>query len=1122
MLLIALLAVSIHTDFEAGNLGKVERVSETHFRCAVKGESDQDKRNRQANWYYFRVDGGAGRAITIDLVDLVGEYNYRPGSHSVTKGTRPFYSYDQKSWKVLENVEWDEKEIRLRLRLKPARDRVWIAHVPPYTTRDLARLLEAFRAHPHLKQEVIGKTVGGRDILLLTVTNPAAPEAGKKVIWLMARQHAWEAGTSWVCEGALRFLLSSDARAVRMRDEAVFKIIPMADPDGVARGGVRFNNYGYDLNRNWDTVDAGRMPEIAAQRKAVLDWVDAGRRVDLFLALHNTENVDYLEGPLSGVDSEFRRLAERFFRLLVETTTFNPQGPLRASGPTTTAGKPGRMTVNQGLYHERKIPALLMEQMVEYNSRLKRVPTIEDRTEFGAGLVRAMWEAVATPELHFPDRLHQFVWRNWELANADRMAQVAGCRREDILAVGRSMGLPPKPELSGDQLRRIYVTVVRQNWHSLPVEQLIELLGWSREKLEFTLKEDDFLDVKLGPKPECPRVRYSPPGRAAIERAAEIRSTLRRHLGPELEAPGEPAFEFIRRLSATQTGMSVPGVLRGEGGKAVFDPRYLYSYFALYGDPLLEPEIDPFPDGYLEKLAGVGINGVWIQCVLSTMAPSKVFPEFGKRSEERLASMSKLVARATQYGLKVYLYINEPRAMPAEFYKNRPEMKGAESRGLYAMCTSVPAVREWISESLAHIFTRVPELGGVFSISMSENLTNCFSKFRPESCPRCSQRQDWEVVGEVLEAIHAGVRRASRDAEVIVWDWGWPDQMARNLIPRLPRDARFLSVSEWSTPVERGGVKTRVGEYSISVVGPGPRATANWALAQKAGLRTMAKTQFNNTWEISAVPYIPVANLIARHCTNLVQAGVSGIMASWTLGGYPSPNLEIAREFYFAPGESAERILERVARRRYGSASAPLVLEAWKDFSQAFEEFPYGVAIYVIPTQHGPANLLRPQPTGIRSSMILFPQDDYKAWAGQYPPEVARLQFAKMAEGWERALPVFRKAVERVPAAGTQQAREDLAIAETCQIHFRSTANQLEFYLLRDGKRSPEALARMRALVADEIELARRLYPLARRHSVLAYEASNHYYYRPLDLAEKIVHCQYLLKELPDYTQRHQ
>jgi hypothetical protein len=65
--------------------------------------------------------------------------------------------------------------------------------------------------------------------------------------------------------------------------------------------------------------------------------------------------------------------------------------------------------------------------------------------------------------------------------------------------------------------------------------------------------------------------------------------------------------------------------------KTVWNPRYVYSYFALYGDPLMEPERDPFPDAYLERLARCGVNGVWMQAVLNTLAPSKEFPEFAGR-----------------------------------------------------------------------------------------------------------------------------------------------------------------------------------------------------------------------------------------------------------------------------------------------------------------------------------------------------------------------------------------------------------------------------------------------------------------------------------------------------------
>jgi hypothetical protein len=814
------------------------------------------------------------------------------------------------------------------------------------------------------------------------------------------------------------------------------------------------------------------------------------------------------------------------------------------------------------------------------------------------------------PEPHFPNRLYQFVWRNWELANTERIAEVAGARPADILELGRQLGLPAKPTLTADQLRRIHITVIRQNWHLLPNAQIVRLLGWTPEKFAFILKEDDFLDVKLGAKPDCTPVAWAPPDAEARRRAGEIRQTLEKFLGRQLHAPGEPAFRFIEllsdmrprpardaavqagagqvdlsgasvraengadaaaasrlseylrvamgsnpagakaialriepgdaavfRVAVNDTGAAVkagsprallqaiywmqdameeaggPFLPRGETERrAVFQPRYLYPYFALYGDPLLETEVDPFPDGYLEKLARAGIDGVWMQCVLSNMARSKAFPEFGQRADERLANLRKITARLARFGMRVFFYLNEPRSMPAEFFRGREGLRGASGRGVYAMCTSTPEVRGWIADTLAHIFAEAPEAGGVFSITASENFTNCHSHGRAETCPRCSKRQAGEVIAEVVGTFREGVRRSSRTAEVTSWDWGWTEEVTRVAIPRLPRDVNYMCVSEWSIPIERGGVKSQVGEYSLSVVGPGPRAKSHWAMAKEAGLRTFAKTQFNNSWEISVTPYIPVPYLVARHCQGLRTAGVSGIQASWTLGGFPSPNLAVAKEFYFTPVQDSESILRRVATRRYGKAAAPLALEAWKAFSDAFEQLPYGtVPGYVVPTQHGPANLLRTKPTGVRASMILFPQDDWKRWIGPYPPAVARDLFARMADAWEKGLAPMRKVAETAPASRRELAAEDLAIAETCHIHFRSTADQMDFYMLRDGVETDRKIERMRAIAARQRDFAIRLYGLARRHSLLAYEASNHYYYRPLDLAEAIVSAQYLL-----------
>jgi hypothetical protein len=270
--------------------------------------------------------------------------------------------------------------------------------------------------------------------------------------------------------------------------------------------------------------------------------------------------------------------------------------------------------------------------------------------------------------------------------------------------------------------------------------------------------------------------------------------------------------------------------------------------------------------------------------------------------------------------------MNEPRAMPAAFFKDRPGMQGVREGDHWALCTSAPEVRGWLSDSLAHVFRSVPDLGGVFTITASENLTNCASHGGQAGCPRCKDRPAAEIIAEASAAVEAGVHRARPDAKVIVWDWGWGD-WAGEAIARLPKSVWFMSVSEWSKPITRGGVATAVGEYSLSAVGPGPRATAHWALARQAGLKTVAKVQVNNTWELSAVPYLPVLDLVAEHASNLAAARIDGLMLSWSLGGYPSPNLEVVRQFSRQPRPSwrgrgsARRAPPRRARRGRPSAA---------------------------------------------------------------------------------------------------------------------------------------------------------------------------------------------------------
>ncbi len=378
MLALLLAAATVSTDFDGGNLGRIERLSPTHFRLALKGQKDQDGRNRQANWYYFRVDNATpGTEMRLDLVDLPGEYNYKPNRGAVTRDTPAVLSHDRKTWRHITAFEYDTSGPTMTLKVTPERSTFWVAHTPPYTNEHL----EALRKQPGKHEAVIGKTVQGRPLYLWTIGD------GPKTAWLMFRQHAWESGSSWAGDGAVRALLADAS----LRQGITWKIFPLCDPDGVTHGGVRFNVNGYDLNRNWDVSDPAKMPEIAAQRGAIDTWISSGRTIDFFLSLHNTETGEYLEGPPGTAHQEF---ATRLFGLLKAGTTFAPTRELFFAETTTTAGMKGRMNVVQGLHARHRIPAFLMEQRISHNPKLGRLPAIEDRVRFGKELVEAIAKAL--------------------------------------------------------------------------------------------------------------------------------------------------------------------------------------------------------------------------------------------------------------------------------------------------------------------------------------------------------------------------------------------------------------------------------------------------------------------------------------------------------------------------------------------------------------------------------------------------------------------------------------------------------------------------------------------------------------------------------------------------------
>jgi hypothetical protein len=717
----------------------------------------------------------------------------------------------------------------------------------------------------------------------------------------------------------------------------------------------------------------------------------------------------------------------------------------------------------------------------------------------------------------FPSPLHAVVWRNWDLVPTERIAKALEATPAEIEAIATSMGLPPNRPVAAKYHAHNYKTILRHNWHLLPYEQLLILVDMTAEELAFMLHEDDFLFIKLGNfKPACDPVKYREPTAEEQARAAEIATLIKQRFGDSLSDPGEPRYQFIEDYSQPIDPPAQPREPRST------KPRFLYSYFTVFGDPLLDPAIDPYPDRLLAEYADCGVNGIWMHVVLRQLAPGGPhFPEWGDRHEERLANLRKLVDRAAQHGIRLYLYINEPRAMPREFFSNHPDLAGGSAVGLTSICTSDARTREWLHDSLKHVFTEVPGLGGVFTITASENVTSCASHGQHHQCPRCKERTPAEIIAEVNATIEAGVHAAAPDAQVICWDWGWNGHGdSADHIALLPKNVALQSVSEWALPIERGGVKNTIGEYSMSAVGPGPRATRHWQLAKERGLEAFAKVQVNNTWELSSVPFLPVADLVAEHADKLAEQEVDGLMLSWSLGGSPSPNLKIATRLIDDPNATPGEVLTDVATRRYGAAAASKVREAWSAFSRAFREFPYnGSVVYLAPQQFGPANPLYPEPTGYASTMIGFPYDDLDGWRGNYPREAFAVGFTWLAAEWQRGVALLDEAITLVDGAHRDVLQRDRGTAAAAGIHFRSVAWQSLFVMARDTLRSDPQRDKWQRqcdeAVRKEIEAATELYSLMKSDSRIGFEASNGYYYTPLDLVEKVINCQWVPDQMP-------
>ena len=151
----------------------------------------------------------------------------------------------------------------------------------------------------------------------------------------------------------------------------------------------------------------------------------------------------------------------------------------------------------------------------------------------------------------------------------------------------------------------------------------------------------------------------------------------------------------------------------------------------------------------------------------------------------------------------------------------------------------------------------------------------------------------------------------------------------------------------------------------------------------------------------------------------------------------------------------------------------------------------------------GPANPLYLEPTGWTASMVGIPYDALTRWRSIYPEEAFLGQMEKVRDGFVKGNAAFASLVDSLDGDRQAAARRELGLFRAIENHFSAVCDQIRF--VRARVRGDKA--EMRACARRELETAKRHLALVRADSRIGYECSNHYFYLPHDLIEKILCC---------------
>ncbi len=238
----------ISSQFDGGNIECLDSSDPANILLNIRADNQSDF----YQWFYFRAANVKDLDCRYFITNAVGAAYTRGW-----EGYQAVASYDREFWF---RVETTYDSDNLVIEHNSSEDQVYFAYFAAYSMERHADLLAFAQTSERCQAETLGLTLDGQTMDCLRF---GEIEPGRKVIWMVARQHPGETMAEWWMEGLVNRLVDhSDPVVNAILDKAVIYLVPNMNPDGSRRGHLRTNAAGSNLNREWDNPSAEKSPEV--------------------------------------------------------------------------------------------------------------------------------------------------------------------------------------------------------------------------------------------------------------------------------------------------------------------------------------------------------------------------------------------------------------------------------------------------------------------------------------------------------------------------------------------------------------------------------------------------------------------------------------------------------------------------------------------------------------------------------------------------------------------------------------------------------------------------------------------------------------------------------------------